>query len=238
MGWRDWTTGSVASAARPQVGWRVAGDDLYTCVAPPGFEKDAAVTEAIRSFDPEMVPAWRIQLWHPPGTNDVLKVVHHGIMRYYPFPRFLRQLFHVEVPQGWEGPVPNFMDVFFDDDEVTNHIGPGAYMPWDWHVYRYCRGNWVLLTQQKYHARIEAHRKRVADERRKDAEERAYKRGFFEKTALPMMDKITPEDWLEYEQLRQQRGRSARRTSVAIHRPGSGSPPKPLILPSGSPPVR
>lgn len=238
MGWRDWkNTTVVVPAARPEDTWRVAGDDVYTCVCPPGYEKDPAVTEAIREFDPEIIPAWRIQLWHPPGETSVLKVVHHGIMRHYPYPRFLRQQFHVELPQGWLGPQPNFLDVFFDDEEQTNFIGPPAYLPWDWHVYRYCRANWILLTVELYQKRVEAHRERIAEARRKAQDEIDYRRRHFEATAMKMLEKLTPEDWKEYELLRQRRGRAARRVSVAIDKtdsrivlPGQGSPPRPQAL--------
>jgi hypothetical protein len=234
VGWRDWSSRTVAvPAARPIDGWRVAGDDVYTVVCPPGFEKDPAVTDAIREFDPEIIPAWRIQLWHPPGEMSVLKVVHHGIMRHYPYPRFLRTRFFVELPQGWDGPEPNFLDVFFQDESKTNHIGPPAYMPWDWSVYRYCRANWIVLTQEKYKKRVERHRERIAEARRKHLEELAYRRRHFEKTALPILEGVTPEDWKEYEQLRMRRGRSARKVSIVV--PGQGSPPKALNSDPGRP---
>jgi len=217
VGWRDWRGKRfVVPAARSRDGWRVAGDDLYTCVAPPGFEKDPAVTEAIRSFDPAIIPAWRIQLWHPPESDKVLRAVHHGIMRHYPHPRHLRQRFHVELPQGWAGPEPNFLDVFFDDERQTNHIGPAAYLPWDWKVYRYCRAQYVLLTVETYMKRMEARRERLAQEREKHQEELAYRRRHFEKTAMPILETLTPRDWSEYEELRRTRGRSARRVSVAM----------------------
>lgn len=217
MGWRDWRGKSVpVPLARPRDGWRLAGDDLYTCVAPAGFEKDPAVTEAIRSFDPGMIPAWRIQLWNPPGEERVLRVVHHGIMRHYPYPRHIRAPFHVELPQGWDGPEPNFLDVFFDDDRKTNHVGPPAYMPWDWGVYRYCRGQFVMLTMDIYQKRVERHRERVADERRKHQEELDYRRRHFEKKALPILETVTPQDWREYEELRRTRGVSKRRMTLAI----------------------
>jgi hypothetical protein len=217
VGWRDWRGKTfVVPAARPRDGWRVAGDDLYTCVAPPGFEKDPAVTEAIRSFDPAIIPAWRIQLWHAPESDATLRVVHHGIMRHYPYPRWLRRRFHVELPQCWEAPEPNFLDVFFEDDHTTNYVGPSAYIPWDWQVYRYCRAQYVLLTTQTYMKRMEARRKRIAEERAKHQEELAYRRQHFEKTAAPILEKLTPQDWAEYEELRRTRGRSARRVSVAM----------------------
>ena len=217
MGWRDWrNTKLVVPRARPRDGWRAAGDDVYSCVAPPGYEKDPAVTEAIRSFDPLMIPAWRVQLWHPPEKDDVVRVVHHGIMRHYPDPRFLRQRFHVELPQGWEGPEPNFLDVFFEDPRKTNFVGPAAYMPWDWSVYRYCRGQYVFLTTKIYQERVERHRKRDTEEREKHQAELGYRRRHFEKTANPILEKLTPSDWAEYQELQRTRGVSARRRSVAI----------------------
>lgn len=217
MGWRDWRNKVfVVPRARSKDGWRVAGEDVYTCVAPVGYEKDPAIAEAIRSFDPGIIPAWRVQLWHPPGEDTLLKVVHHGIMRHYPDPKQLRVSFHVELPQGWDGPTPNFLDVFFADDRKTNHIGPPAYMPWDWSVYRYCRGHYVLLTAELYKQRVEAHRRRVAEERAKWQAELEYKRQFFERTAMRLMEKLTPQDWAEYADLRRTRAHLARRKSFVI----------------------
>jgi hypothetical protein len=222
VAWRDWKNRRlVVPVARPRDGWRVAGDEVFTCVAPPGFEKDPAVTEAIRSFDPGIVPAWRIQLWHPPGEDLVVKVVHHGILRHYPFPRQIRAPFHVELPQGWDGPEPNFLDVFFDDDRATNFVGPAGYIPWGWSVYRYCRAQYVLLTVELYQKRVEAHRARVAAERAKHQEELDYRRRHFEKTAMPILEKLTPQDWAEYGELVRTRGRSARRKAIAV----PGTPP-------------
>lgn len=217
MGWRDWRGKRlVVPRARSRDGWRVAGDDSYTCVAPAGFEKDPAVTAAIHSFDPEAIPAWRIQLWHPPDSDELLRVVHHGIMRHYPYPRYLRQHFQVEVPQGWDRPVPNFLDVFFDDPRKSNFIGPPAYLPWDWSVYRYCRAQYVLLTAAIYRERVKRHRERIERERARHAAELGYIQDHYEKTAIPIMEKITPEDWAEYEQLRLTRAHLKRRVSIGL----------------------
>lgn len=222
MGWRDWTRRTIpVPLARPIDGWRAAGDDVYTCVAPPGYEKDPAVTAAIRSFDPDIIPAWRIQLWFPPRTMEILRVVHHGIMRHYAYPKNLRQRFHVELPQGWDGPEPNLLDVFFSDERKTNLIGPGAYMPWDWHVYRYCRNTWIILTSDVYRERVERHRERMRQEHERQWTEIDYRRRHFEKTAMPMLEKLTPADWAEYNELLRTRGRSARRKQFAV----PGSPP-------------
>ena len=222
MGWRDWTnTRFVVPVARRTEGWRAAGDDVYTCVPPPGYEKDPAITAAIREFDPQIIPGWRIQLWHPPDEMSVLRVVRHQIFRHYPSPRQLRARFHVELPQGWEGPEPNFLDAVFEDPMPTNFVGPPAYLAWDWKAYRWCRTQYVLLTAQKYRQRVEAHRARLAEARRKHQEAFEYIRRDVERRALPRLAKITPEDWKEYEQLRQT-GRP-RRPMIVV--PGDGSPP-------------
>lgn len=219
MGWRDWENSVLqVPVMRPRQGWRIAGPDLHTCVAPPGYEKDPAVTAALREFDPAIIPLWRVQLWHPPESDDVLRVVHHGIGRYYPFPRYVRQPFLVALPQGWKGPAPNFLDVFFEDPRPNKHIGPNAYMPWDWHVYRWCRAQYVLLTAEKYRRRVERHRARVEEARRKHAEEIEYIRRDLERRVQPRLEGITPEDWKEYEQLRQ-----------------TGRPRRPMIVVPGGP---
>jgi hypothetical protein len=222
VGWRDWQNRRLVVPAVPASdGWRAAGEDRYTCVAPPGYEKDPAVTAAIRSFDPTMIPMWRIQLWYAPREFEPIKVVHHGIGRYYPYPRYVRRPFHVDTPQGWTGEIPNFLDAFFEDPEPNKFIGPPTYIPWDWRTYRFCRQQWILLTVDKYRLRIAAHRERMEADSKKHTEEIEYRKRVFEKTALPMLDKITPQDWLEYMKL-QREGRP-RRPLVSV--PGDGSPP-------------
>jgi hypothetical protein len=214
VGWRDWQNAVFeVPRERPRDGWRLAGDDVYTCVAPPGYEKDPAVTAAIHSFDPDVIPLWRVQLWYPPLQDVPVREVRHGIGRHYPHPRYLRKPFHVELPQGWEGPEPNFLDVIFEDPKATNWIGPPGYIPWDWKTYRWCRAQFIFLTVDKYRRRVERHRARIEEARRKKAEEIEYIRRDLERRMEPRLREITPQDWQEYEQMRRT-GRPRRPTII------------------------
>lgn len=144
------------------------GEDKYTCVAPPGFEKDPAVARAIQSFDPGVIPIWRLQRWKFPGESKITLVVHHGIGRYYPYPRQLRRPFHCPMPVGAEYPAPNFLDAILEDTGTISFKmgGPGTYMPWDWSIFYWCREKFMSITAEKYVKLIAARRAREEQEHR------------------------------------------------------------------------
>lgn len=180
--------------------FRQIGEDKYTCVAPAGFEKDPAVTRAIQSFDPGLIPIWRLQRWKFPGEDKETLVVHHGIGRFYPYPRHIRRPFHVTMPTGAEHPAPNFLDAVFEDtDSLTFKMGgPGVYMPWDWSTYYFCRREFDRITAEKYLLLIEAHRERMETERRKFEEEVEYRKKQIEPWILKKLeDEVSEADWWE-----------------------------------------
>ncbi len=82
MGWRD----SLALKERPRPAlpepWACIGEDVYTCVPPPGHDPDPQVVAAVREFDPGAIPIWRIQRWRVPGAAEPVTIVHAGIARY------------------------------------------------------------------------------------------------------------------------------------------------------------
>jgi hypothetical protein len=217
MSWRDWSQKRIGiPISKPVEFWRRLGADIYSCVAPPGYDKDPAVTAAIREFDPGVIPIWRIQAWMPPGESRSISVVHHGIARYYPVPRFLRRSFHVDLPQGWEQETPNFLDCFFE--EPPDHgIGPAGYLPWDWTTYEWCRRQYVVLTDETFRARLEAaaaSRKRETDRWQEDLERRQADFGRFAERKLA---NVSAADWREYQGLVASRGRS-RKPFVHVRR--------------------
>lgn len=154
------------------------GDDQYSCVAPPGFEKDPEVTAAIQEFDPGLIPIWRLQRWKFPGERKSTLVVHHGIGRYYPYPRQIRQPFHVTMPPGAEYPAPNFLDAVFEDTSTVSFQmgGPGTYMPWDWSIYRWCRKQFDKITVEQWEKRAQAHRDRLERQHQEFVEEMEYRK--------------------------------------------------------------
>jgi len=187
------------------------GEDKYSCVAPPGFEKDPAVTRAIQSFDPGVIPIWRLQRWKFPGEGKSTLVVHHGIGRYYPYPRHLRRPFHVTMPVGAEYPAPNFLDAIFEDTSTVSFKmgGPGVYMPWDWSTYYWCRRQYDAITAERYMKRLEAHWERMERDRKSFEEELEYRKKQIEPWILKKLeDEVSEADWeqlLEFHAENQQR---------------------------------
>jgi len=234
MGWRDWQRRRIEVPLDRQVDtWRVGGPDVHTCVAPPGFEKDPAVTAAIREFDPGVIPMWRVQIWLPPGEFQPYLAVHHVIGRHYPHPRYLRRQFHVEVPQGWEGPVPNFLDAVLEDREATKWTGPAGYLPWDWSAYRWCRFQYEALTVAAYYERVKAARERQDRARDGAFSELEYRTKDFERWALHHLEKhnVSDQDWQEYQEL----VRRGRQRKPFVQMPGPAAAPR-AFTPHGAAP--
>lgn len=229
MGWRDWTRKPPqlhVPLAHPSDGWRQGAPDVYTCVAPAGYEKDPAITAAIHEFDPGVIPIWRIQTWLPPRKAQPVLAVHHGIGRFYPYPKQLRRPPRFEMPQQATHPVPNFLDAIFEDQEATHFTGPAGYLPWDWWTYRWCRQQFVYLTTEKYEERLERKRKHLERMRRAYAEENTYNMADFERWALKHLEGVTPRDWREYQELVRTGRQGGRRRAVHSFGPS---------LPSGRP---
>lgn len=188
------------------VEWRILGADVYTCVPPPGYEKDPAVTAAIHSFDPGVIPFWRIQRWLRNGVERV--IVHHGIGRYFPYPKYLRRHFHVEMPPDAEHPAPNFLDAVFEDQNTVQYYqgGPGDYQPWDWSVYYWCREKYEHITVRAYEKRVERHRQRLIAMKKAWESELEYRKKQIEPWLLKQMERLSEHDW---EQLRSRQHRIA-----------------------------
>jgi hypothetical protein len=174
-------------------------DDRYTCVPPPGFEKDPAVTEAIHEFDPRAIPLWRIQRWRTPASQE-LNLVHHGLGRYFPVPRYLRKPLRVEMPMDARGPAPNMLDVIFEDDSTLQYKqgGPGEYMPWDWSVYAWCRFQYDKTTAEAWLRRAEMKAARLKRESEAIEAELEYRKKQIEPWLLKKSGEISEYDWKQY----------------------------------------
>lgn len=167
-----------------------------TCVAPPGYEADPAVTAAIREFDPGLIPIWRVSLWVDP-YGKLTRLVHHGIGRCYPFPRQLRRPFRVEMPSDSDAPAPNFLDAIFEDNYSDAFLtgGPGTYIPWDWDIYRWCRKEFDRLRLENY---LKLLRGRIAfnEKVQKDHEEEMeYRKQQIEPWILKQLERLSEKDW-------------------------------------------
>lgn len=197
--------------------WAAISDDAYTCVAPPGYEKDPAVTAAIRSFDPGVIPIWRVQRWAFDGVPET--VVHHGIARYFPYPRQLRRHFHVEMPADADYPAPNFLDAIFEDQNTVQYYrgGPGEYQPWDWSVYYWCRSKFETLTLKAYDERVERHIARLIAMKKQHEEEIEYRKKQIEPWILKQLERVSDSDWKQL-RARQHRAEVARRLGMQPER--------------------
>lgn len=124
-------------------GWRIIGDDFYTCVPPVDLPADPGVTKAIQAFCPNAIPIWRKQLYLPPGeqTRTVLSV-HHGIATYVESPRQMTRLFHVEMPANATHRQPNQLEMIFERPNPSDIGAPGVFLPWTNLVYLYLRANY------------------------------------------------------------------------------------------------
>jgi hypothetical protein len=205
---------------------RVIGSDAYTCVPPPGFEKDPAVTAAIREFDPGVIPFWRLQAWEIDGAETVF--VHHGIARHYPFPRHLRREIRFELPAGWEGPAPNFLDAVFEDQTAMAYLrgeGPGGYVPWGWNIFYWCRWQFDQLTAKVFDAILERRQAREAAAKLAWQREIEYRKKQIEPYLLKQAERLSPSDWKQLQE-RQHRAAVLRRLGL---RPEPIREPKPFI---------
>lgn len=220
-------------------GWRIVGDDVYTCVPPPGYEIDPAVLAAIHEFDPGLIPIWRIQFWIRPNEERREVVVHSGIARHFPHPRYMRRAFHVLMPAAAEHPVPNFLDAIFEDQLCGTYMmgGPGGYMQWDWSVYYWCREKFMSVTVKRFDQLMENKRNRLAELRKKHKEELAYRLKQIEPYLQKRAAGISDVEWDNYlalmrhrEALRQkgiQPGPINDKTKMTLDL-GSGRSPRPL----------
>lgn len=203
------------------------GSDLYTCVAPVGFEKDPAVTKAIREFDPSAIPLWRVRRWRFPDATE-RNVVHHAIGRYFPWPRYLRgRPLRVEVPMDWRGEVPNFLDHVFEIEGLEyKRGGPGAYLPWDWDIYAWCRFQYDKSTAGAWLRRTTAKQERLAREHQSLMDEMEYRKRQIEPFLMKKAGELTELDWKQYLEAvyGKNKGKVALRTKKPFADLGAGRP--------------
>ena len=182
-------------------GWRIVGDDVYTCVPPPGYEIDPAVLAAIHEFDLGVIPIWRIQVWIRPNSEERETSVHCGISRHFPHPRYVRKQFHVTMPARVEHPVPNFLDAIFEDQQCAQYLfegGPGHFIPWDWSTYYWCRAKYVELTTKKFDELMEAKRVRQEKMRKDWLDEIEYRKKQIEPFLTKKASELSDADWDAY----------------------------------------
>lgn len=193
-------------------GYRIVGDDFYTCIEPSGGPHvDPAVLRAIHEFDPSAVPVWRKQTYLPPGRmgeEHLLKVSHVGIARYKADRRSATE-FHPEMPEGADFKRPNVLEFIWEDDApALKNGGPGTVLPFDWGLYRYMRSrfNRNVTNKVMVKAWLDRTRERHEREARQSKEELAYRQNHLERSLRKTFESVTPEELMRsYLELRQQR---------------------------------
>jgi len=181
------------------IGW-VWRSERITAVAPPGYEADPAVTAAIHSFDPGVIPVWRISVYRPPNEDQVQQFVHHGIARHYPYFTHVRRPFQVDMPVAADFLEPNFLDCIFEDTHSKAFLrsGPGDFMPWTWDTYLWCRQQFERITIAAYMKRIEKRQAREAKMRKDWQEELDYRKAQIQPYIDKKLEKLSAADWRQY----------------------------------------
>ena len=175
------------------------GNDSYSCVAPPGQDVDPAVIAAIHEFDPGAIPIWRTQLWAFPWSTEVYRVIHHGLARYYPIPRYVRRHFHVDMPADADFPAPNFLDAMFEETDCLQYRmgGPGGFIPFGWNIYYWCRWQFDRITTEKWMAAVDRRVATTARLREAWEAEIEYRKRQIEPWILKKLDGVSDADWAE-----------------------------------------
>lgn len=195
----------------PSAGWTWVGERI-SAVAPAGYEADASVTEAIHSFDPGVIPIWRISAYVPPGRTSPQTFVHHGIGRHFPYQRRVRRHFQCDMPLNATFGVPNFLDCIFEDTNSAAYIrgGPGDFWPWDWGVYYWARWHFERITAAAWVKRMEKRRAREAKARKDWEDDLEYRKRQLEPWIQKQLEKLSDADWDRYRAFMRERDRAIR----------------------------
>jgi hypothetical protein len=161
----------VADSIHTAPGWRVIGEDFYTCVEPADCPLDPLFRRQVHEFDPDAVFLWRKQQYLPPGGTQPVTYTHNALARKVSHPRRELRLFYVEMPQNASHPRPNELVIVWEkvDARLMHDGGPGAYMPWSGQLVDYLRRDFLRLKTPK---EVSAERK-VRHEARLEREERS-----------------------------------------------------------------
>lgn len=168
----------VADSPHTAPGWRVVGEDFYTCVEPVQCPLDPKWVRQVHEFDPGAVFMWRKQQYLPPGAAQPVTVTHNALGRYVPTPRRELQLFYVEMPDRPTHQKPNELVIVWErfDDCYFQEGGPGAFMPWSDTLTDYLRRDYLKdykTVQEVHEGRRDRHlalletRARLNDDRKR-----------------------------------------------------------------------
>lgn len=183
-------------------GYRLVGDDFYTCVPPSDRPVDPVVLRMIHTFDPGLIPIWRKQLYLPTGAQRPILVTHHGIARHVRDPKGDRRLFHVEMPSNAKHPQPNLLEAILEEEDelMLHHGGPGKFQRFDMWLYKMLRRQFnVTKSPTEIIAAIMKRKDAVRDAARKAfREEHEYRKRHLDAYVAARIDKIGPADFRDY----------------------------------------
>lgn len=166
----------VADSPSNAPGWIDMGQE-YSLGEDPLYPRDPTVTKAIQIFDPKIVPLWCRWGFLPPDRGDVVVFGRHAVGRW------------VDNPHGEKAGLPGLLSlvnqvefiwegtIFGQKDPRAIDL-PGAFLPWDWRLYSFCREHFVAnpdikAMKQQFVQAPKAAKHKAAEERRADLAYRA-----------------------------------------------------------------
>ncbi len=207
----------IGDSSHTAEGWRVVGDDVYTCVPPPGYEIDQWILRRIHAFDRSVIPIWRMQAYLPPGSNQAAVFVHHGLAHYVKHPRRHLTLFGVNMPQPQRHQAPNELILIWEafDERMMREGGPGGFMRFGPELLRYLEKDYVRDTARPVAEMMEAKerlaRERKAADKMKRAAEAEYRHRALNQHVSRVQETATEDDFHAYQARVQELARRRRK---------------------------
>jgi len=190
-------------------GWRILGDDFYTCVPQAHMPIDKTVLRAIHSFDPGLIPMWRKQMFLPPGSVKPMVVTHYALGRRVRDPHGAYALLRVEMPRDAKHPKPNLLEVILENQD-NKEGGPGSHVKFNMGLYHFLRKQYTdAMTAKEINRKLEAAAKRKLEAKQKALDELAYRQKQLQPFITKMLERSNIQDFREY-QARARRGYKAK----------------------------
>lgn len=168
---------SIPIRSKPR-GWREVGM-FFSLEEHVLYPREREVTEAIKQFDPFLVPMGVYWVFKPEGSEDEYVFFRHVVGRFNDDPLYERPegLRVDNVPSGYKGHIPNQVILIWEGEEHPESKSlPKAYKPWNWELHQKLKDSWVLnLSLQEMKQKF-VHDKAEEEERvnQKAREEREY----------------------------------------------------------------
>lgn len=183
----------VADSVQTAPGYRLVGDDFYTCIRPVDVPHDPLFEKVVKEYDPGVIFCWRKQRFILPESTETRIYTHNVLARHVKSPKRELQMFHVEMPRNARHPVPNELCIVWEkfDDVYFFEGGPGAYMPWTRELTSYLRKDFLnkrvkdLSHELSKRERAKISRAEGAHRREEEYRKRALQRRIQQLLAMP-----------------------------------------------------